>query len=108
MEESRLDPQVFKQPSARVRKPRCPDASRTRDYITILQWIWDDRGMSEHPAADPEHLGVIAERYAVEAVLGRGGMGKVYRVRDSRTGQRLALKRGWARDSRKAEKRRAL
>src|SRR5689334_14312481 len=81
---------------------------RTRDYITILQWIWDDRRMSEHPAAGPEALGLIAERYAVEAVLGRGGMGKVYRVRDTRTGRRLALKRGWTRDSRKAVKRRAL
>jgi hypothetical protein len=40
--------------------------------------------------ADPARIG---GRYTVEAVLGRGGMGSVYRVRDSTTGRQLALKR---------------
>ena len=35
----------------------------------------------------------IAGRYRVQARLGRGGMGSIYRVRDERTGRVLALKR---------------
>ena len=60
----------------------------------------------------PQHGGdgapPIAGRFWVEEVLGRGGMGAVYRVRDARTDKRLALKRGYARDPNKAEKRKAL
>ena len=44
----------------------------------------------------------------VEEALGRGGMAAVYRVRDTKTGERLALKRSWARDSMKAARRRTL
>jgi serine/threonine-protein kinase len=40
-------------------------------------------------AADPERIG---GRYVVEARLGRGGMGAVYRARDDTTGKLLALK----------------
>jgi eukaryotic-like serine/threonine-protein kinase len=35
----------------------------------------------------------IAQRYRVEAMLGQGGMGTVYRVVDGVTGRRMALKR---------------
>lgn len=35
---------------------------------------------------------VFAERYAVEELLGRGGMGSVYRVRDHEVGEIVALK----------------
>ena len=52
--------------------------------------------------------GPIAGRYVIEETLGQGGMAKVYRVRDTRTDRTLALKRGWARTSKKAEKRRVL
>ena len=61
------------------------------------------------PPENTEEIGqTIGGRYTVEAVLGRGGMGAVYRVRDARSGERLALKRGCARDPRKAQKRKAL
>jgi serine/threonine protein kinase/tetratricopeptide (TPR) repeat protein len=50
----------------------------------------------------------IGERYVVEEPLGRGGMAAVYRVRDLRSGAKVALKRAWTPDSRKLEKRRAL
>jgi hypothetical protein len=35
---------------------------------------------------------LIVDRYRIEAELGRGGMARVYRVLDERSGQRLALK----------------
>lgn len=47
------------------------------------------------PAAAHEAAthGLIADRFEVESVLGRGGMGSVYRVRDRQNGRVLALKR---------------
>jgi hypothetical protein len=44
-------------------------------------------------APNPEEGDLIGGIYAIEAELGRGGMGAVYRVRDTRSGQKLALKR---------------
>jgi tRNA A-37 threonylcarbamoyl transferase component Bud32 len=44
-------------------------------------------------AALPELGELIGGRFCVEGVLGKGGMGAVYRVRDERSGQQLALKR---------------
>jgi serine/threonine protein kinase len=48
---------------------------------------------------------LVAGRYEVEAVLGRGGMGAVYRVRDQRDGVQLALKRLLLRKQRRDEAR---
>ena len=46
------------------------------------------------PRAPEETLeGLIADRFEIESVLGRGGMGAVYRVRDRQSGRTLALKR---------------
>lgn len=35
---------------------------------------------------------VVAGRYEMEALIGQGGMGDVYRARDTRTGERVAIK----------------
>jgi tetratricopeptide (TPR) repeat protein len=58
---------------------------------------------SQHPPGSE-----ISGRFVIEAALGRGGMAAVYRVRDLKTGERLALKRSWAKDSAKAARRSAL
>jgi len=47
---------------------------------------------------------VIAGRYRVLQLLGRGGMAAVYKVTDERTGQELALKRAIGRDAAKHRK----
>ena len=44
-------------------------------------------------AADTLEEQLIGGRFEVEAILGRGGMGSVYRVRDRSSGRPLALKR---------------
>jgi hypothetical protein len=36
---------------------------------------------------------MVGSRYSIEAELGRGGMARVYRVREERTGQQFALKK---------------
>lgn len=51
---------------------------------------------------------LIAGRYQIEEVLGRGGMAVVYRVHDTRTDTRVALKRGWSRKRDRLERHAAL
>src|SRR5690349_16784844 len=50
-------------------------------------------GQSERGGSIPPPATLIDARYRVEAELGRGGMGAIYRVVDERTDRRLALKR---------------
>jgi tRNA A-37 threonylcarbamoyl transferase component Bud32 len=64
--------------------------------------------VAEVPAQLEEVGRTIAGRYRVDAVLGRGGMGAVYRVADVRSGKALALKRGFGRTPLRASRRQAL
>jgi serine/threonine protein kinase len=60
-----------------------------------------------HNDRSPAVGDLVADRYVVQEVLGRGGMGTVYRVSDAR-GQQRALKRARAGSRRKAPRRAAL
>jgi serine/threonine protein kinase len=60
------------------------------------------------PNSQPDAPGtIIANRYRVEQLLGRGGTAMVYRVRDQRSGQELALKRTLASEGRRRQRYRA-
>jgi serine/threonine protein kinase len=56
------------------------------DLAALKQWF--GRKNAEAAPAALQRIG----RYAIEAELGRGALGVVYRVRDDKTGERLALK----------------
>jgi tetratricopeptide (TPR) repeat protein len=60
-------------------------------YLWGLYMPQDSGALAQASAREPPTI--IAERYGIVRLLGRGGMGAVYEVMDERTGRRLALKR---------------
>jgi serine/threonine-protein kinase len=66
----------------------------THGSLTMSRRAWssDADEMPGPPVADPLIGVVVAERYRIVELLGRGGMGIVYRVEHSRIGKLLAMK----------------
>jgi serine/threonine-protein kinase len=71
----------------------CPSCSQT--FSGEARFCpFDGQALVEAPAALPDPLlgKLIDQRYAVEAVLGEGGMGTVYQVRHASLGRAFAMK----------------
>src|ERR1700755_2662713 len=88
---------VFATRTRRSRDKSCsPDAQ-----------VWEHRWVNlDVPLEQPGSL--IAGRYRIAEVWGRGGMAVVSRVLDTRTDTQLALKRGWSRKRDRLERNSAL
>jgi hypothetical protein len=71
--------------------------------IDILSGVLSEPQSQRPRPQEAVEVDVVAGRYEVQEVVGRGGMGAVYRVRDQRTGEQLALKRLTVRKKKKDE-----
>jgi serine/threonine-protein kinase len=56
------------------------------------QGLYGEEARVERPGADPLVGRIIAGRYRIDEVIGRGGMGVVYRVEHVRMGKLMAMK----------------
>ncbi len=70
--------------------PSRPTPLDTQRLVTGEYSLVDTR--PDAPLADPLLGRVVADRYRIVEILGRGGMGSVYRVEHTRIGKLLAMK----------------
>ncbi len=62
-----------------------------RQKLRMMDWNMQDNGNVMAETATPQPK-VIDYRYQIEALIGKGGMGAVYRAKDRLTGELVALK----------------
>jgi len=80
------------QPSGAVRCPRCGQYFTADGRFCPFDGAALVRAGDWNPSDDPLLGSVIDDRYEVEALIGQGGVGSVYRVRQARLGRRFAIK----------------